>query len=80
MPKCVFNINKKRSENGIPEKSDLGPGMSRDWTPELRTPKFLGGTQDPKSGTCDRDFQFSIVLIVYYTLTTLHYTYYKTLH
>ena len=29
MPKCVFNINKKRSENGIPEKPGLGPGITK---------------------------------------------------
>ena len=74
MPKCAFNINKNRSENGIPEKSDLGPGTSTDWTPELRTPKCLGGTQDPKSGTCDPG------LPIFHSFNRLLYTYYFTLY
>ena len=73
---------------------DPGPGTSTDGTAGPGTPKCLGGTQDvglqniqvgpgtqdPKSRIRDPGLQFSIVLIVYSTLNTLHFTCYKTLH
>ena len=44
--------------------------MPEKWDPGPGTPKYLSRTPD---------FQFSIVLIVYSTLNTLHFTCYKTL-
>ena len=44
------------------------PGTSK-CDPGLGTPKYLSGTQG---------FQFSIVLIIYSTLNTVHFTCYKT--
>ena len=57
------------------------PKISR-WDPGPGTPKVESGIGDPKYLSVTRDFltQFSIVLIVYSTLNTSHFTCYKTLH
>ena len=67
---------------------DLGPRMPKvepgtqdhkifKWDRGAGTPKVESGTRDSQSET--RDFQFSIVLIVYSILNPLHFTCYKTL-
>ena len=43
--------------NGIREKWDPGPGTSTGGTPGPGTPKCLGGTRDPQSGTWDPEPQ-----------------------
>ena len=69
----------------------VGPGTLDVYWWDPGTPKCLGGTLDPEppkwdpgpgtpkyfSGTWD--FQFSVVLIVYSTLNTSHFTCYRTL-
>ena len=49
------------------------------WDSALWPPKWNPGSGIPKYLSETRDFRFSLVLIVYSTLNTLHFTYHKTL-
>ena len=65
-----WDMKPRTPTGGVPGPRTRSPKMSR-WGPGPGTPKYSSETED---------FQFSIVLIVYSTLNTLHFTCYKTLH
>ena len=79
----TWNPKMCRWDPGLP-RWDLGPGTSKysNGTKDLGPPKWdLGsGTLKYLIETRDFLFQFSIVLIIYSTLNTLHFACYKTLH
>ena len=79
---CMFRtqrcIEKPYRKSGTRDLGCLQMGpwdnkMSR-WDPGPGFPEVELGTQDSKMFKLNRDFQFCIVLIVYSTLNTLHFT------
>ena len=84
----VYKRDAGTRDPGLPNVQ-VGPG-TRDheifmWYPGPGTRDPLSGSRDPGPGTQKylsgiHDSQFSIVLTVYSTLNTLHFTCYKTLH
>ena len=69
-PKCLGGTLDPGPPKWDPGLQNIQVGSSK-WNLGPGTPKYLSGTWD---------LQFSIVLIVYSTINTLHFTCYKTLH